>query len=58
MNKNIDKWTKTETNEQKHGQMNKKTGQMNKNMDKEEGNPARTSETRFKLFLKTLSIER
>ena len=37
--------------------MNKKTGQMNKNMDKEEGNPARASKTRFKLFLKTLSSE-
>ena len=31
--------------------MNKKTGQMNKNMDKEEGKPTRASETRFKLFL-------
>ena len=37
--------------------MNQKTGQMNKNMDKQEGKPARASETRFKLFLKTLSSE-
>ncbi len=38
--------------------MNKKTGQMNKNMDKKEGKPAaRASETKFRLFLKTLSSE-
>ena len=38
---------KKQTNEQKRGQMNQKTGQMNKNMDKEEGKPARASETIF-----------
>ena len=37
--------------------MNKNIGQMNKNMDKEEGKPARASETKFKLFFKTLSSE-
>ena len=42
--------------------MNKKTGQMNKNMDKEEGKPARASETIFedskqwKLMLSLLDL--